>query len=95
MGPSTVEDWLSCYAVFRTAAIMLDLISPARLDAYKDFVVRQARTYGVLSWPILYQSEVRARLELAERLRREGQYQATSSERHPFSAAHPWEWVYQ
>eukprot|EP00971_Amphidinium_carterae_P202721 4022788-Amphidinium_carterae.1 len=52
MGPSTVEDWLSCYAVFRTAAIMLDLISPARLDAYKDFVVRQARTYGVLSWPI-------------------------------------------
>eukprot|EP00971_Amphidinium_carterae_P171976 3409888-Amphidinium_carterae.1 len=94
MGPSTVEDWLSCYAVFRTAAIMLDLISPARLDAYKDFVVRQARTYGVLSWPILYQSEVRARLELAERLRREGQYQATTSDRHPFSASRPWEWVY-
>eukprot|EP00971_Amphidinium_carterae_P317863 6318961-Amphidinium_carterae.1 len=42
-------------------------------------VVGQARTYGVLSWPILYQAEVR--VELAERVRREGHYQATTSDR--------------
>eukprot|EP00971_Amphidinium_carterae_P114950 2276996-Amphidinium_carterae.1 len=61
LGPKTAADWASCFAVFRTGAIMLDIISPSRLDGDRDIVVlRQARHYGELVWPLLYQREVRA-----------------------------------
>eukprot|EP00971_Amphidinium_carterae_P137008 2715093-Amphidinium_carterae.1 len=52
---------------------MLNIISPARLDAYREFIARLHRTYGESIWPIIYQADVRARLEHAERVRRDGQ----------------------
>eukprot|EP00971_Amphidinium_carterae_P044686 879053-Amphidinium_carterae.1 len=53
----------------------LNVVSPSRLDGCKDFVMRQARHYGDLVWPILYQSDVRARLELVERIRRDAAFE--------------------
>eukprot|EP00971_Amphidinium_carterae_P322984 6419259-Amphidinium_carterae.1 len=52
--------------------------------------MRQARQYGDLVWPVLYQSDVRARLELAERIRRDAAFEKPRG----FDAGKPWEYVF-
>ena len=59
--------------VFRTASVMLDIVTPAALDSYKDHVKQYALRYTADSWALLYQSDTRARRELSERIRRCGQ----------------------
>jgi hypothetical protein len=104
-GPGDIDQWLACYAVFRTTCIMLDIIRPSALDNYRDHITRMAKYYTATCWPLIYQADTRARRELAERLRRHGQAeldallmaaQATGgSPVHAFDPTMPWEWVWQ
>ena len=98
-GPEHFEQWMESYAVFKTGAIMFEAISPAMLDAYSKHIRHYHERYGRGCWAIIYQADVRARLELTERLRRQG---ASARERapaqgfhHEFDPANPWEWVWK
>ena len=63
-GPMNFPQWDSCYQVFRTACIMLDIISPAALDAYRDHIRRYANRFREECWALIYQADTRARREL-------------------------------
>ena len=52
---------------------MLGVLTPSTLDAYHDCTARYATRYSEKCWPMLYQTDVRARRELVERLRRQGE----------------------
>lgn len=96
-GPMDYESWRECYVVFRTGAIMLEEMSPSRLDNYEKLVRRYSERYGKQCWPIIYQADVRARLEQVERIRRRGQEAYDNARRagltHSFDPAKP-EWCY-
>eukprot|EP00971_Amphidinium_carterae_P349963 6491318-Amphidinium_carterae.1 len=62
-GPATFELWKRCYKVWRTTVIELDIICPGHADMYCDKVERLHTRYGASVWHLLYQADVRARLE--------------------------------
>eukprot|EP00971_Amphidinium_carterae_P331493 6465081-Amphidinium_carterae.1 len=98
-GPKSFSDWRDSYAFFRSGSIMLDHLTPSRLDAYSDLIRRYVERYGNACWPIIYQADVRARMEETERLRRRGKTEAEAAlsmgSPHAYSDRWPWEWVYQ
>ena len=51
---------------------MLDQISTSCLDNYEKKIRRYHERYGRSCWPVIYQADVRARLEQAKRLGRKG-----------------------
>ena len=85
--------------MFRTGCIMFDQITPARLDAYEHLIRSYHERYGRSCWALLYQADVRARLEHTERLRRVGreEHQAAvdGGGSHSFEPKKPWEWVWE
>ncbi len=97
-GPSAYEWWEPCFDTFKTAAIMRDIISPGRLDAYKAHIRHYVQRYGRQAWLVIYQADVRARKELPERIRRtladEKAAADAAGARHPFNELRPWEEVY-
>ena len=72
-GPPTFDLWAQAFKVFRSATIMLGVLTPSTLDAYHDTVARYSARYSDKCWPMLYQTDVRALRELGERLRRQGE----------------------
>ena len=50
---------------------MLNQISPAHLDNYEKHIRRLSERYNKASWALIYQADVRARLEHSERLLRQ------------------------
>ena len=68
LGPSTYREWLSSYRVFRTLCIMFDVIVPAWLDRYARKVQRYNDEHPE-AWGVIYQTDVRARLEHALEVR--------------------------
>ena len=98
MGPSDFEAWRECYAVFKVGAIMFEEISPARLDAYEKHIRNYHERYGRDCWALIYQADVRSRLENCERLRRIGKDEHDKAKKaggsHDFDTAAPWEWVW-
>ena len=97
-GPTDFESWRECYMVFRAGSIMLDQISPAKLDRYEKLIRQYHERYGRGCWPIIYQADVRARLEESERVRRQGKDAYETAQRsgltHPFDPNKPWDWVW-
>jgi hypothetical protein len=96
--------------VFRTAAIMLDVASPASLDLYRDHIHRYSNRFSEECWGLVYQADTRARRELAERIRRRGLKISESSsvnsgnpagsscidsEGVQFDIARPWDYVFR
>jgi hypothetical protein len=69
-GPSSFEQWDSCAAVLRVAFIMLRITTHSGFDRYRNHIKQYAGRYGADCWPLIYQADVRARRELAERVRR-------------------------
>ena len=69
-GPRCFAQWLSCFQVFKVAAVMMDLISCSALDRYCELIRSYNALYGDACWPLLYQADTRARRELVERIRR-------------------------
>ena len=96
-GASDFESWRECYMVFRTGAIMFEQITPSKLDNEKT-IRHFSERYGKSCWPIIYQADVRARLEHAARLRRMGQEAHDRAQHaglnHHFDPTKPWEWVW-
>ena len=78
--------------------IMHEAASPETLDDYSGQVRRLYLAFGPKLWLLLYQSEVRCRLEEFERIRRRGvQEQALAAAahmQHDFDVDQPWEWVF-
>jgi hypothetical protein len=97
-GPPDLETWHSCYRLLRTARISFQAVTVARLDAYNDLIHRYAARYSRSTWHLVYQADVRCRLENMERLRRRGAAEhATATAAggtHPYDPAHPWEYVW-
>eukprot|EP00971_Amphidinium_carterae_P289756 5753749-Amphidinium_carterae.1 len=69
-GPPSVQEWERCFVVLRTTLIQLKAASPANLDVYKDLVIQMATRYIPAVWMLVYQADVRMRLENFERIRR-------------------------
>jgi hypothetical protein len=96
-GPSTFSDWEQSFRVFRTGCMMLEAISSSALDQYHDLIQRYYQLYGPSVWLILYQADVRARMEHMERMRRQGAklHSAGSgyTSTHKFDPARPWDWA--
>ena len=98
-GPPTYDQWLEGWTVFRTGSVMLAELTPATCDAYSRHIGQYAKTYGSQVWPLIYQADVRARVELLERVRRAGTLAADDAAKnggsHPFQASKPWEWSFR
>ena len=94
-GPSNYHDWEQCFRVWRSGMLMLGAACTATLDAYGRLVYRYYARYGQTVWLLLYQADVRARLEQLERVRRRGLAAATAglpTGEVPFDSKVPWEW---
>ena len=70
-GPPSVEERLACYRVLTVCLIMLKAVTPARLERYAQMIVEFATRYSRTVWTIVYQADVRMRLEHMQSLRRD------------------------
>ena len=68
-GPSSHQAWLASWRVFKCAALMLEVISLAALQAYERHVERLVQQWPG-TWGLVYQADDRARAEQLERWRR-------------------------
>ena len=93
-GPSTLSVWKASYAVFRNAMVMLDALDLGPLLQYQARVERMLERYGERTWALLYQAEVRARLEEWPWVRMELKLSHTAAlaagNTTPFDAKRPW-----
>ena len=55
LGPATCRGWLCIYRVFRTLAIMFDVICPAFLDRYARWI-QQLNEENPDAWGFVYQA---------------------------------------
>ena len=69
-GPPDFTSWSECYSLLTTALVGFDAVGLGPLLDYCRLIGRYATRYGSLTWPLLYQCDVRCRLEHMERLRR-------------------------
>ena len=69
-GPPDVDTWSESYKLLCTALIGFGAVSLGPLMDYSRLITGCATRYGAATWPLLYQAEVRCRLEHLERLRR-------------------------
>mgnify|MGYP000447372946 CR=1 FL=1 len=70
-GPPDIATWAAAFLVLRAALLMIGAASMAALDKYYDRVIRLAREYGSEVWMLLYQCDVRMRLEEMPSMRRD------------------------
>jgi len=96
-GPPNVDEWVAGWTVFKTGSIMLGHMTPATCDHWSKMVLNYAKMYGPSVWPLIYQSEVRARLEHMDRVRRIGALEADEAvaqgKTHGYDAKCPWDWA--
>eukprot|EP00435_Cladocopium_sp_Y103_P052243 s2443_g16.t1 len=81
-GPNNLGAWLQSYNVLLTCLVMVDAVDLGHLQKYKSHIERMAERYGPRVWSVIYQADVRCRLEQMERLKRKLKSehdQATSS----------------
>jgi len=97
-GLPTLEIWDTGVSVSRTSGIQLDLLSPVRVDSYVDTIKSYNTRYSHSCWHLIYQADVRMRLEQAERIRRRGETEHAKAiscgGSHDYSPGKPWEWVW-
>ena len=62
-GPPSLENWLARWEVFQTTCIYLNALDLGVLVAYADKLKRYGSRYGPQTWALLYQADVRSRLE--------------------------------
>ena len=99
MGPPTYEAWEACWNIFITACIMFNIIDEGKLRRYMKFIRRLARKHDDKCWPLIYQAEVRMRLERASEIREELEEQheldLQNGWRTHFNPARPWDAVWE
>ena len=98
-GPPDYQSWRECYLVFRTGCIMLNQISPAHLDNYEKHIRRLSERYNKASWALIYQADVRARLEHSERLLRQAKEDRNKAialgNSHGLDLKRPWDFIWR
>ena len=89
-GSSSLEVWRDSWAVFRTAAIMLDIASPAALDDYATCFEERCRLFP-RAWHICAQADIRCRSEhWAEEFRRQAEWHRAQPGFSPYDPSRPW-----
>ncbi len=76
---------------------MLNAVSLSTLDRYHDVIKQYANRYGPKVWIIVYQADVRARLEHVDRMRRNGiklHSAGASTGKRIFDKERPWDWSF-
>ena len=61
-GPSCIESWRECWAIYTTVAIMLNIATPATLSRYAERFEERANRYQ-RAWHLCVLAESRCRLE--------------------------------
>ena len=98
-GPGSFLEWSASYKVFRVLAIALNVISPARLDAYYAKIEELSRLYPDC-WALIYQADVRSRKEHAGRIKYKlalkfDYYTKNGWQAHEvYDPTRPWEYVF-
>ncbi len=62
-GPSDIETWSECDACQETALVMWDAVDLINLQDYAQKITRYHTRYGIATYGLLYQTDVRARQE--------------------------------
>ena len=90
-GPENFAVWIVGWRVFTAAALMLQIVSSAALEAYERRIERLVKLWGD-AWHLIYQADDWMRAEMIEKVRRE--QQADVSAGHPvpkcWSPSEPW-----
>ena len=69
-GPPDLHAWLECYRLLTAALVAFERVGLGPMLDYGRLISTYSERYGALTWPLLYQCDVRCRLEHMERLRR-------------------------
>ena len=99
-GPPDLHAWMECYRLLTTALVGFEAVGLGPMLDYGRLISTYSERYGSLTWPLLYQCDVRCRLEHMERLRRvlERKFvDATARGQAPsvqFDPKHPWDSVW-
>jgi hypothetical protein len=72
-GPATYGQWVKRFRVLKVGLISLGAVSPAAIDAYMRLIDDFVERYGIVVWAIIYQADVRMRLERMTDIKVEGQ----------------------
>jgi len=98
-GPPSLAAWLEGWAVFRTGSVMLGELTPSTCDVWAKVMTHYSKTYGQVMWALIYQADVRGRLEHLERVRRTGvaasELATKAGGTHPYDPQKPWEWTFR
>lgn len=94
-GPASFQAWTMCWRVFKAAAICLDIVSMAALDAYYNHVERMVQQWPSC-WGLVYRAEDCARAERFEKLRRHFQLEASLGRQVPrdWDQDRPWSCIF-
>ena len=69
-GPPDIHAWSECCHLLTTALVGFGAVELGSMLDYGRLIVNYANRHGTVTWPLLYQTDVRCRLEHMERLRR-------------------------
>ena len=98
-GPPDVEQWCANYDVLSTGCIMLGAVRRPNLASYRRWICKLAACYGPIVWHLLYQTDVRCRQELMQRVFQEllaAHTAAIMARTHTdFDPASPWDAVWK
>ena len=93
-GPSSLSSWKVSYGVYLNAMIMLDAADLGLLLQYQARIERMHERYCERTWALLYQADVRARLEELPRVRLElklaHKAAVSAGGTAPYDDARPW-----
>jgi hypothetical protein len=70
-GPPTIQAWMASYRVLECSLIMLDAVDLGILASYSRNMLACLEGYGVETWHVLYQADLRMREERMDRMLRE------------------------
>ena len=97
-GPPTYQIWEDSYSIWMTLCRFNKTMCLDTLIGYKDIVDEFYRTYGPACWALIYQVDVRTRLEYTVQLKREAEEEREEWIKkglvHDFNPEQPWEYVF-
>ena len=98
-GPPDFNAWWKAWLVLKTTLLLLQCVDSERLGHCGEFIRQLVEMYGLESWFLIYQADVRFRPEEVERIRRNVQitYENQTPEenaRAGYVSERPWGWVW-
>ena len=69
-GPPGIHEWIKSFELLTTALVGFEAVSLGALLDYQGHIQELHDEHGLTTWSLLYQADVRCRLELMERIRR-------------------------